>query len=664
MAVDSSGAVYVGLYSSHVNKYVPSANPVTNADYASSLEGLSSVCNVAADSAGNAYSVQWSSGPVTRYEPSQFGSPFPTGSLVDAAGSTLAVDPSNDELYVDEQNRIAQFGPHGEPFQAPVTTFARSGPGAIEGSLGIAVSGLNSEIYASNGKGAISIFGPTTVEYIPPVQEEYATDVTSSSATLGAVLRPEGNDTTYHFEYGLTTGYGSSTPEGDAGSGTSGVSVLIHLQGLSANTVYHYRVVATNSEGTMNGPDQTFTTQPAGRGLTLLDNRQWELVSPPSKHGAGIRQIAETTLIQAADDGHAITYIVNSPTELEPEGNAIVQVFSALGAGVWSSKDIATPHSAAVGPYANGGEYRFFSPDLSLALVEQQGPFTPLSADATEDTEYVRRNAECEVSIDTCYTALATAANTPPGTKFGDRGGTKPATGSANFVGATSDLTHVILSSTVPLTATPGDEGGLYEWVGGQLQLVSILPGDEGGMPLNDSSLGYNSSSGSDNIRNAISDDGSRVFWSSKAGNLYLRDTSKQETIHVGSGHARFQLASVDGSRVFFANNEGRLDVCDVVESGGKLACDTTTLASGLLGGVLGASEDGSYVYFVANSSLAPAAVTGTCTELGSSPSETCNLYVIHQGTTGWETPELIGVVSAADRPDWAGTPVALTCRL
>src|SRR5262249_12430754 len=73
-------------------------------------------------------------------------------------------------------------------------------------------------------------------------------------------------------------------------------------------------------------------------------------------------------------------------------------------------------------------------------------------------------------------------------------------------------------------------------------------------------------------------------------------------------------------------------------------------------GGVLGASEDGSYIYFVANGVLAEGASPGKCVWQGV-PSAKCNLYVVHNSGSGWEKPRLIGRLSNEDGPDWGVRP-------
>jgi hypothetical protein len=511
--------------------------------------------------------------------------------------------------------------------------------------------------------------------------------VRSTSATLDAQLDPHGAATSYYFQYGTTSAYGSdapllsaSSPAGQAiGSGEGYGEVVQHVQGLQPGVVYHFRAVAVSEVSgepeTVYGADQTFVTQAAGGAFALLDGRQWELVSPPDKHGALILPINEHGVIQAAADGGAFTYVANAPTETEPAGSSdsSVQVFSMLRSGGWSSKDIATPHNEATGVgLGTGPEYRFFSPDLSLGFVEPMGPFTPLSGEevspeATERTEYVRKDMTCQATPATCYRPLLTAANVPPGTKFGGNNG--KIRSEVQFLSATPDLSHVVLAShDIPLTSVPGDGGGLYEWTGGHLTLVSLLPASEGGEDENGAAFGGGEPGDNQGLdtMHAISNDGSRVVWTKALGGgnpglqLYVRDTKREETVRVdtvqggsGSGeqpHAEYQTASSDGSRVFFTDsqqltpgatgsdltNVADLYECAVVEVAGKPACKLTIVTpSGGVTSVVGASEDGSYVYFIANGS---------------------SLYVAHNDGTAWSAPTLIATLatlSGEDGKDW-----------
>src|SRR6202035_1447301 len=99
----------------------------------------------------------------------------------------------------------------------------------------------------------------------------------------------------------------------------------------------------------------------------------------------------------------------------------------------------------------------------------------------------------------------------------------------ARVVDATPDLSHVVIASSVALTsnAVGGSEySSLYEWVGGKLALVSVLPS---GKSASQEELRASLGNGSEDVRNAISNDGSRIVWegtgTGRSTHLYMRDT-------------------------------------------------------------------------------------------------------------------------------------------
>ena len=94
----------------------------------------------------------------------------------------------------------------------------------------------------------------------PSVTTGGASSVNRTSAVLNATINPQGQRTVYFFQYGLTTGYGAQTATKSAGSGTTAVGVKTGVNQLTSGTVYHYRVVATNSQGTSIGKDRQFKT--------------------------------------------------------------------------------------------------------------------------------------------------------------------------------------------------------------------------------------------------------------------------------------------------------------------------------------------------------------------------------------------------------------------
>jgi len=97
----------------------------------------------------------------------------------------------------------------------------------------------------------------------PQVFTGTATAITANSATLNGSVNPDGLSTTAYFQWGTSTEYGNTVPTPvfscGGGNNTIGVSVQ-NLSGLAPGTTYHYRLVASNSAGTANGADQTFTT--------------------------------------------------------------------------------------------------------------------------------------------------------------------------------------------------------------------------------------------------------------------------------------------------------------------------------------------------------------------------------------------------------------------
>ena len=94
----------------------------------------------------------------------------------------------------------------------------------------------------------------------PSVTTGGATLVTRSSAVLNATINPGGQRTVYVFQYGVTNAYGAQTAGKSAGSGSANVAVKTGISKLTSGTVYHYRVVATNAQGTSTGKDRQFKT--------------------------------------------------------------------------------------------------------------------------------------------------------------------------------------------------------------------------------------------------------------------------------------------------------------------------------------------------------------------------------------------------------------------
>ena len=97
---------------------------------------------------------------------------------------------------------------------------------------------------------------------VPQASTTAATHVLVTSAMLTAVINPEGLETSYYFQYGPTTAYGSQTPTVSVGSGVAKVKVGKPVSKLQSGVTYHYRVVAVTSKGlVVLGRDRSLTTK-------------------------------------------------------------------------------------------------------------------------------------------------------------------------------------------------------------------------------------------------------------------------------------------------------------------------------------------------------------------------------------------------------------------
>jgi hypothetical protein len=124
-----------------------------------------------------------------------------------------------------------------------------------------------------------------------------ATSVTQGGATVSGTVDPQGTATTYRFEYGTSSSYGLQTAEVDAGSGSGAVDASANLSGLTSDTTYHYRLVATNAAGVTRGSDRTLKTdaRPGPPGATTGSAR-------------GVSAVAARLSASVDPNGRATTY--------------------------------------------------------------------------------------------------------------------------------------------------------------------------------------------------------------------------------------------------------------------------------------------------------------------------------------------------------------------
>jgi NHL repeat len=640
-------------------------------------------------------------------EPGSQNEPEATISEVNEGGSSgLAVDGSggaqlSGTVYVDNQSSIATLTSSASLVQTLTSPALQE----HAGGSGLAVNVKTHEVLvADSATGMIETF-PVAKPASEAVVEDgslAASDVTAVSATLRARIDPGGIDTRFRFRY--CTGNPAACAEApeppatgeDLGAGFGDVSASLQLSGLLPSSKYTFVVVTERGSPLVrveSVEEGTFTTPAASAAEAgLPDGRSWELVTPPAKHAAAVEASSDSGgTIQASSNGAAITYVASANAgEGEPQGNEAPEVSQLIsrrsGPGAWKTQDLALAAPGSEGFIANEFlQYRFFSADLSLSAV------FPLVTNENRPKSLDLRDNTC-VGTEACLTPIVIAP-------------TATLAGSA-FQTATPDLQHVVVRanpSTIAEPAVAATIPELYERSGGHFTLVSTLP--EGKGPATG---GVDAGSLQSNIgvRHALSDDGSRVVWANKPSQEAVTHVY-DSTVEPGVADAKttqidvpeagltptilaqplFQTASSNGSRVFFTDDQrltsnasspnkenprslaskdaevtGDLYVYEPEKPAGEqltdLTPDTNPGETGegeeaaVQGGVIGASENGAYVYFVANGALAPGAKAGQCRFEGLH-SAGCNLYVVHNNGGEWEPPKFIARLSNEDAGDW-----------
>jgi hypothetical protein len=400
----------------------------------------------------------------------------------------------------------------------------------------------------------------------------------------------------------------SETPPGGAvlGSGQQPLSAGASLAGLQPDTTYYYRAIASSpcnpeDEGTLcrvSGAAKYFHTF-ALEAPELPDHRAYELVSPVQKAGGEVFRLepargscfecntveADVFPKQSSPDGEAIVY-EGQPFVTSGGGRKENEYLARRTASGWQTSNL-TPELLNTGAGEVG--FKAFDPSLDKGLLAHRSP--SLSPEAPSEFANLYGFSSADPGA---LSPLITA---------------EPPNRSSNglelvYAGATPDLSHSLFEANDALTgetpfAPEAVDGGatknnLYESVNGELRLVNVLPDGETlpGASFGSGTLLPSPSFHPENaFDNAISVDGSRIFWSDESGRLYVREDGER-TREVADHTGKFLTATPDGSEVLLSDGH-------LVGIGDEEPVTDLTEGKGGFEGIAGRSEDLSAIYFV-----------------------------------------------------------------
>jgi CSLREA domain-containing protein len=198
-------------------------------------------------------------------------------------------------------------------------------------------------------RGSSCDIGP--YEFAPPiVTTTAALGIGLTSASLRGIVTPSSQATGYFFEYGTTTAYGAQTQALFLPSpSNSQVTVSFLVAGLKQGTSYHFRLVASNADGTSRGADQVFTTNDRTKPvLTLL------------KVGPGIFRAAKgTTISYTLSEAATVTFKVDRVLPGIRKGSRCVARTARLRRGRACTRYVPVKGTLIVAGKAGGNSFRF-----------------------------------------------------------------------------------------------------------------------------------------------------------------------------------------------------------------------------------------------------------------------------------------------------------------
>jgi len=367
----------------------------------------------------------------------------------------------------------------------------------------------------------------------PQLSEISATDASHDSVTLVARVDPDGFGTSYHFEWGADTSYGHSVPvdfEPFVGSGEQSVLVTAKLAGLSAASLYHYRIVATNSVGRAVGADQAFETLGP---CDLPEGRCLEMTSPKNLGPAAApgRFLGSAELhYQASTRPGAVAYSIEGGLSEATRSGETLYLSTRSKVGGWQTSQVS-PGAQALNEKtghvaASPSDFLELSEGLSCGVVESNQPLTesPLARLVVEsgDNNLYRRNP------DGSYSLITELPIENPEVITVEK--------SYHLVGMSADCSRIVFESKFHYPGVGGAGASrLYEWSEEEgLRAIGFVPNGSGG-EVPDAAVG---GSPSDSV-NTVSRDGSRVFFTAPRVAGKAGEVGKPGVCARGAGKSR-----------------------------------------------------------------------------------------------------------------------------
>ena len=211
----------------------------------------------------------------------------------------------------------------------------------------------------------------TTLGKIPTVTTQAVTNKTTVGAQLNGTAKANYIPTEVTFEYGITNSYGNKvTATQSPITGSTNTNVNAILTGLTVATIYHYRIVATNSLGTTNGGDMTFTTLGQVPTVTTMAatstttvaaqlngsiNANYLETTVTFEYGTTTNYGSTVTSIQSPVTGNMNTDVSVNISGLISGSTYHFRVKAVNSLGSTYGSDMTFTAAYAIGGYVNGG---------------------------------------------------------------------------------------------------------------------------------------------------------------------------------------------------------------------------------------------------------------------------------------------------------------------